>query len=112
MELIQGLHIDVSAAELKGLLEKRVEYHAHKTEIYERQLADLTKIDKTMADEAEEQGKYTNNTNAADAMKRTVKDHRDQGTFMKFLAAHIVTGATYRLAEADLQRIGVKGRGF
>lgn len=107
MELITGIHIDISGDELGALLGTKVMHHDKKAEAYREQALQLTKSDEILADEAEEIQKYTSNTQPADAMKAQVRHHRDKAIYYRFLLAFVIKGAVYRLDEADLRRIGV-----
>lgn len=106
-EIINGLHIDIASDELKTLLLGRLSYHELKVSKYEEQMGKMASIDAELAEEAENIGKYSNTTTAADTIKQSIVKHRDKATYYKFVAKHIVPNATYRLAEADLYRLGI-----
>jgi hypothetical protein len=105
-QIIEGLHVDVSSTELKLLLLGRLKYHEDKAGFYEKQLVEMKKLDQVMAEEAAQIGK-TSNRSPAESIDGAIKNHKDQAIFYKFVAEHVIEGATYRLDEQDLQRIGV-----
>lgn len=104
--LIQGLHVDVKGTELKELLLGRLKYHQDKVAGYEKQLGEMRKIDKALAEEAEAISKFSN-ASPAQSLEQAVKKHRDQTIYYRFVADHVVTTATYRLGEQELYRLGI-----
>lgn len=109
MERIEGIHADIKAAELKELIATRVAYHEERAERYADQLARLEGIDKEMAEQADEISKYANSTTAAQTMRGTIRSHRNNVTYFRFLGEHLVPDAVYRLSETDLTTLGVRG---
>lgn len=107
-QIVVGLHVDIEEAELKVLLLGRLGYHEERAALYSKQLEGLLAIDASMEEEASKIGKYSNTQSAADNMKETIKSHRDKAVYYRFMADHTIAGATYRLSEADLTRLGVK----
>ena len=106
MATIEGLRIDVKAAEMKKLLLARLEYHRKRKTHYEQQAKKLAQIDAALAKEAETFSK-TSNASPAETMQAAIKKHYDQAIYYKFMAEHVIAGATYRLSENDLFRLGV-----
>mgnify|MGYP001564625174 FL=1 len=106
-QIITGLHIDVPSDELKGLLLARLKYHEAKVEFYSKQFEELRKVDVAMAADAETFSK-TSNRSPSESLEQAVKKHKDQAIYYKFVAEHLVVGATYRLDEHALVKIGVQ----
>lgn len=106
-ELIQGLHIDISGKELKGLLEGRLKYHADKVAAYEKQFIQFDKVDRALAEDAELISK-TNSASPRQSLEQAIKKHKDQTIYYKFMADHVVVVATYRLGEQELSRLGIQ----
>lgn len=105
--MIEGLHVDVSSAELKEMLLGRLKYHQEKTTAYERQLADLTKIQAAFDEEAQRMSKMSNQ-GPKESLESAIKRHREQSIFYRFVSEHVVPNETYRLDENDLTRLGVQ----
>lgn len=105
-KVIEGLHIDVEAAELSDLLMQRAAYHNKRVEYYETKVKELEKVEATMAEEAERINKMSNSSprDEVRAARAEAQSHREKASSYKFLAAHVVVGATYRLGEHDLAR--------
>ncbi len=121
-QIINGLSIDISAEELKGILTSRIGYYNSKAEKYQKHVAVLEKnnaklneLDEELAAEAEDIGKYANSMvtkNDTASWKLKVLTAKNQANYFKFMAEHVVTGATYRLDNTALQLIGVMDRGW
>ncbi len=110
-ELIQGLHVDVTATELQCLLEGRLKYHQDKITAYSAQLVQLNKVDAALAEDAEMISK-TSGTSPKSSLDQAIKKHRDQSVYYAFMAKHVVSGATYRLNEQDLTRLGIQSERY
>lgn len=106
--MIEGLHVDVSSAELKEMLVGRLKYHQEKTIAYERQLTELLKLHAGFDEEARRISK-TSNQGPQESLESAIKRHRDQAIFYRFVSEHVVPSEIYRLAENDLVRLGVLG---
>jgi hypothetical protein len=110
-EIINGLQIEVPAAELKVMLEGRLKYHQDKVVAYTKQYEQMAQVEGLLAEEANQIGK-TSNRSASDGVKEAIKKHKDQTVYYKFMSEHVVTSATYRLSENDLVRLGVQADRF
>lgn len=110
-QIISGLHIDVGSDELKTLLLGRLKYHEDKAAFYEKQLGEMRKIDAALSAEAQEFAKTSTRT-PAEALEQSVKKHRDQTVYYRFVADHLVKDAVYRLTEADLTRLGIQSERY
>jgi hypothetical protein len=108
VELIVGLHIDVPGPEMKEIFEGRLRYHKEKVATLEGQIERLRKIDAELADEAENIGKVSNSSTMAQSLEAQLKKHRDQAVYYTFMVKHVVTGATYRLSQHELQTLGIQ----
>jgi hypothetical protein len=106
MELIQGLHIDVPGSEMKTLFEGRLKYHQEKADALGRQIEQFRKLDKALAEEADNIGKVSNSS-PAQSLEQSAKKHRDQTVYYRFMVDHVVMGATYRLSQSELQTLGI-----
>ena len=104
--MIQGLYIDVPSTELKTMLEGRLKYHQEKVVMYKNQLDGLVKLEASLDEEARQLGK-TSTATPKESMQQAIKKHGDQVIYYKFMAEHVVPNETYRLGEAELQRLGV-----
>lgn len=104
--LIQGLHVDVKGTELKELLLGRLKYHQDKVANYDKQLNELKKVDKALAEDAEAISKFSN-ASPAQSLEQAIKKHKDQTIYYRFVADHVITTATYRLGEQELYRLGI-----
>ena len=109
--MIEGLHVDVSAAELKELLLGRLKYHDDKVSHYEKQLGEMEKIDRALAEEAEVFSK-TSTASPKKSLEQAVQKHKDQTIYYRFMSTHLVMNETYRLSEADLTRLGIAMPGY
>jgi len=107
--MIEGLQIDVPAPELKQLLIDRLNYHQHKVEAFEKQLAAFEKLHIGLDEEALAIGKVSNSS-PQQGIEQAIKRHRDQCVYYRFVSEHIVPHETYRLAEGDLVRLGIQDR--
>lgn len=109
--MIEGLQIDVKGSELKKMLEDRLKYHKDKSKALQGNLEKLADIEKTMDAEAEAIGKFSN-ASPRGSLESTIKKHKDQSIYFKFMADHVVVDETYRLTEADLYKLGIQGRDY
>ena len=99
--MIDGLKIDVTAAELEGHLRERSEYHAARSIAYKSQAVGVQEIQ-------EEDGGSVNYTNSPSrSLSESAENHRKKSAYYLFLADHIVKGEIYRLTERDLGEIGI-----
>lgn len=106
-EIINGLQIDIKAAELKEMLLGRLKYHEARVEVYQKQHEQLSKVERVLSEEAEAIGKVSN-TSPVESVLSALKKHKDQAIYYRFMHDHVVEGAVYRLPEADLVRLGIK----
>lgn len=104
---IDGLQVDVPSAELKELLKARLTYHQHKVDAAQKQLVELERIDRALAEEAEGQGKFTN-ASMSDSIRQVLEKHKKQVVYYSFMATHVVPDESYRLTVDDLVKLGVK----
>lgn len=110
-EIIHGLHVDVSSDEMKELLVGRLKHHTDKVSFYEKQLLEMKKVDAALTAEAQEMGK-TSTRGPLESLEQAIKKHRDQTVYYKFMTDHVVQGATYRLDEGALIRLGVQAERY
>lgn len=109
--MIEGLQIDIKGSELKTMLENRLKYHKDKAKALLGNLEKLTDIEKTMDAEAEAIGKFSN-ASPRSSLESTIKKHKDQSIYYKFMVDHVVVDETYRLSETDLYKLGIQGRDY
>lgn len=105
--IIEGLHVDVKGTELKDLLLGRLKYHLDKVSNYEKQLVELKRVDKALAEDAESISKFST-ASPAQSLEQAIKKHKDQTVYYRFVADHVITTATYRLGENELLRLGIQ----
>ena len=96
MNLIDGIKIDVTSAELKTTLEQRRDHHREKTAFYKQQVANM-----------EQQGVAQHNVtnDPVASLKSSWRQHEERQAFFAYLAEHVIPEATYRLSEHDLTRL-------
>lgn len=109
--IINGLHVDVSSAEMKTMLLGRLQFHTDKVAFYEKQLSEMRKVDAALSAEAQEMGK-TSTRSPLESLEQAVKKHKDQTVYYKFMADHVIADATYRLDESALIRLGVQAERY
>ncbi len=90
--MINGLHVDVSAKELREHLAVRAEYHVKKAKWYKSQAAALT-----------QGGAATGMSNdPVRSLEESEQRHREKAAYFRFMERHIVQNETYRLSQDDL----------
>jgi hypothetical protein len=104
--LIVGLHIDVPGSEIRDLLIKKAEHHALRHASYVRELANLETALGGVP--MERQGFSSHPSDPRQSFRQKVKEHARQLKHTRFLAAHVVLDATYRLSVNELDRLGVQ----
>lgn len=111
--MVENLQLEITSAELKGLLEGRMKFHAHKAEVLTAEMGRLGTVLDDLDEEAEEIGKYAmsnaGNSNPVDTLRSKAKVHRDRATYFKFFAEHIIPNEKYLLSQSDLATIEVTG---
>ena len=93
--MIQGLHIDITAAELGAHMNARAEHHRSKAAFYDGKTKELR------------EGGLGETGHSRDPIRDIeghAKEHASKAARFAFVAAHLVAGETYRLAEHDLDR--------
>src|SRR5262245_7646606 len=105
--MIEGLHVDVTSDELKKLLVGRLKYHEEKIALYTQQREKLVEAEKLLAEEAAQMSKFSGSRTPLDSVEESLKQHRRQVIYYKFMAEHVVLNETYRLHENDLSRLGI-----
>ena len=109
--MIQGLQVDVKSAELKSILEGRVEYHSSKAKAYEEQSLKLRATMKNIEEDMEV-GKVSNG-DPAQSMDQKAREHKDKAVHFQFMIDHVIQDDIYRLGQNDLSLLGISPvRGF
>ena len=103
--MIEGLQVDVKSAELKKILEERLDYHANKAKTYAKAAADLRQSVKAIEDDMSV-GKVSG-ANPAQNLEQQAKTHTDSVNYYTFMLDHVITDDIYRLGQEDLRRLGV-----
>lgn len=96
--MIDGLHADVLAPELRTLLEDRAKHHEEKAAFYASKADGLD---------------FTGHSRdpAAD-LKERARGHENSARHLRFLAAHLSEVDTYRLTQGDLHLLGIAERAY
>lgn len=101
--MIEGIHCDVGAEEMRERLADRIAYHQSKVEFYSRSAKEL-------ADQGLEETGHSRDP-ARDIRDKT-REHARHVGFLTFVREHLVPGETYRLSEHDMQRLGFIEGGY
>lgn len=106
--MIAGLQVDVKSAELKKILEERLDYHVEKAKTY---TTAATNLRKSMKDIEEDMsvGKVSSGNPAAN-LEQQAKTHTDSSHYYKFMLEHVIQDDVYRLGQDDLRRLGVSAQ--
>ncbi len=104
--MINGLFVDVKSDELKEMLLGRLKYHQDKVALYKDQVKTMKSVDEKLKADREHIGK-TSTQSPIESLETAVQKHENQVVYYKFMYDHIVPSEVYRLAESDLQRLGV-----
>jgi len=105
---IKELRLAITSNELKDLVEARARYHTERVELLKAEVVRMGELLDDMDEEASLMGKFSNGTGGAvSSLKSKLKKHRDQATYFKFFAAHIVPNETYELTQHDLATLEV-----
>lgn len=104
--MIEGLQVDVQSEELKRILLSRVDYHNNKADLYSKKAAEL-RASIANVEEDVEFGKVSNGKDISSNMTSQAKDHKDKATHFQFMLDHVVQNDVYRLAQEDLQMLGI-----
>lgn len=102
--MIQGLHIDITGAEVKARFQRRADMHTEKLAGYLRQRENL----EANMDPRDKLSHGSMRSPLAD-LDEKIRAHRDGATYCAFMVEHVVTSETYRLSETELFRMGVEG---
>lgn len=100
--MIEGVHIDVKADELIGLIADRSIYHTKKADAYRERITALA-----------EAGIKEDKNVSGDPMRGLMdkeQSHLEKVSFFDFLGEHIIPDETYRLSMNDLRTIEVISR--
>jgi hypothetical protein len=100
---LTGLVIELSGTELAESLSDRAKYHTQRAADYQQQ-ADAIRS-KQLDQELQHQ---TNNP--VQGLTTSAQQHRTRAAYFRFIAEHVVTSETYRLAEQELTRLEVLDR--
>ncbi len=104
---IKELRLAITSSELKDLVEARARYHTDRVELLKAEVTRMGELLDDMDEEASLAGKFSNSGSAVNSLKSKLKKHRDQATYFKFFAAHIVPNETYELTQHDLATLEV-----
>lgn len=96
--MIEGLHADVSATELKTRLLDRAAYHEEKAIFY--------------ADKAKGLDTTGHSHDPERDLRERASSHKTNALELRFLADHLAEGETYRLARSDLHILGLADRSY
>ena len=98
--MINGLHVDVSAKELKEHLATRADHHVRKAKWYKSQAAALN-----------QGGAATGMSNdPVRSLEASEEQHREKAAYFRFMERHLVKNETYRLSQDDLSQIELSSR--
>ena len=100
--MIEGVKIDLSAAELRQHLNARAEFHKRKADWYADRVRDLG---------AELPPDPNVSNNPTHSLQRSAEDHKNRYVFFRLLADHVIED-TYRLSQGDLAALEFASRYF
>jgi thymidine kinase len=106
--MIEGLHIDISSAKLKDMIEERANVHGRKVMLYKEKI-DALEQESEIEDDVEIE-ETSVSVNPEKSLKRRLKEHRARYNFFMFMAEHLVPDETYRLSLGDLRTMEVIDR--
>lgn len=104
--LIEGLHIDVPGTEVRDILTKKAEHHAQRHLFYVNELSQLELALGGVPNERERRFSG-GHTDPRDSFRAKIKQHARLLKHTRFLAAHVVPDAIYRLSTGELDRLGL-----
>lgn len=112
---IEGLKLQMTSAELKELMGKRIEYHSSRTEWLEKKIKELEPDVQKFENDAVQSGKFAGNRvdGALGNFKQQFTHHQNRATLFKFMVEHLIPNETYVLTENDLTKLEVlSGRDY
>jgi hypothetical protein len=101
--MIEGIHCDVGAEEMRERLAERIAYHQSKVEFYSRSAKELA--DNGLAETG-------HSRDPARDIREKATEHQRHVGFLSFIREHLVPGETYRLGEQDMRRLGFIEGGY
>jgi hypothetical protein len=104
--MIQGIQLDVTAAELIERLGDRIAHHRSRAAACEAQLETLAGVE-TETYSADESIARIRFGSPREGLRERLREHRARAAFLTFLRDHLVPNETYRLTERDLRTIDV-----
>lgn len=107
--MIEGIRIDVPGAEVKELFERKQRYHIERIETYKAELARQQLLAEEETTDKEDSKFGSSRRDPIADTKAKIEEHASGAVLATFLASHVVTSETYRLAESDLHRLGIRG---
>lgn len=96
--MIEGLHLEVGAAELAMMMEAREAAHTEKAEQYEKQAAALAEV---------LEGAGRTSVDPKREVRERGEDYRQKARVLAFLRTHLIAGEVYRLEPDTLHRYGL-----
>ena len=102
--MIEGLKFQMPSDELRTHLIARIEHHKGRKAFYEQKVGEL------QAGGAE--GMQYTGGDPIRALRDKSAEHQRQIELFKFMHDHVAPGEMYQLADTDLQRIEILGRGW
>jgi hypothetical protein len=101
--VIEGLKLDISAAELTRRLSETIASHESRVSGCEHRLRRLGEIERAVDLDPIELGWEGGYSNLRAALERKRTHHRDRALVLTFLRDHLVAGEVYRLSQEDLR---------
>ena len=92
--MISGINFDVSSAEMREHLQKRVAFHRERAAFYEAQKASFADVPTAI---------MTNDPVAG--LREAGKRHQQKADLLAFMADHVPINEVYRLSQHDLSAL-------
>lgn len=107
--MIEGLKIDIKAAELQKLLVDRLNHNKERLAYWQAQRKHIETAMGPLAEEVKDAYSKLGSSSQSPltTADNNIANHRKQILFYGFTSEHLVQDETYRLSEDDLSRIGI-----
>lgn len=102
--MIEGLKFQMPSDELRSHLVVRIEHHKARKDFYEQKAGELEK--------GNVEGMNYTNGDPVRNLRDKAAEHEQKIKLFKFMHDHVAPDETYQLADNDLQRIEILGRGW
>ena len=97
-QIVEGLKIQISSADLKKHLLDRSRYHKDKVTSYRDQVVKLNKI---------QEANPLQSNNPIQSLESSAKSHQQKAAYFSFLATYMIPNATYQLTHHELESLEI-----